>query len=37
MWPDFNEADLDGALEEFRHRERRFGGVPVVSIAAGAR
>jgi undecaprenyl diphosphate synthase len=39
MWPDFNEADLDAALEEFRHRERRFGGVPapVVSIAAGAR
>lgn len=39
MWPDFDEGDLDGALEEFRHRERRFGGVPVpvVSIAAGAR
>ena len=39
MWPDFNEADLDAALAEFRHRERRFGGVPapVVSIAAGAR
>jgi len=39
MWPDFNEADLDAALEEFRHRERRFGGVPapVVSIAAGGR
>jgi undecaprenyl diphosphate synthase len=28
MWPDFNEADLDAALEEFRRRERRFGGVP---------
>jgi len=39
MWPDFDEADFDGALEEFRHRERRFGGVPAatVSIAAGAR
>jgi undecaprenyl diphosphate synthase len=39
MWPDFNEADLDAALAEFRHRERRFGGVPaaVVSIATGAR
>jgi undecaprenyl diphosphate synthase len=39
MWPDFNEADLDGAIEEFRHRERRFGGVPVPddSIASGAR
>jgi undecaprenyl diphosphate synthase len=28
MWPDFDEADLESALEEFRHRERRFGGVP---------
>jgi undecaprenyl diphosphate synthase len=39
MWPDFDEADLEAAIEEFRHRERRFGGVPaaVVSIAGGAR
>jgi undecaprenyl diphosphate synthase len=29
MWPDFDEADLDAAIEEFRHRERRFGGVPI--------
>jgi len=28
MWPDFEAADLDAALDEFRHRERRFGGVP---------
>lgn len=28
MWPEFNEADLDAALAEFRHRERRFGSVP---------
>jgi undecaprenyl diphosphate synthase len=28
MWPDFNEADFDAALAEFRHRERRFGAVP---------
>jgi undecaprenyl diphosphate synthase len=28
MWPDFGEADLDAALEEFRRRERRFGAVP---------
>jgi undecaprenyl diphosphate synthase len=27
MWPDFDAADLDAALEEFRGRERRFGGV----------
>ena len=28
MWPDFEEADLEAALDEFSHRERRFGGVP---------
>jgi undecaprenyl diphosphate synthase len=28
MWPEFDEADLDAALEEFSRRERRFGGVP---------
>ncbi len=27
MWPEFNESDLDAALEEFYRRERRFGGV----------
>jgi undecaprenyl diphosphate synthase len=37
MWPDFDEADLDAALEEFRRRERRFGGVPATAalIASG--
>ncbi len=29
MWPDFGAADLEAAVEEFRGRERRFGGVPV--------
>jgi undecaprenyl diphosphate synthase len=28
MWPEFNESDLEAALAEFRHRERRFGAVP---------
>ncbi len=41
MWPDFDESDLDSAIEDFQHRERRFGGVPapapVVSIASAAR
>ena len=31
MWPDFDEADLEAALDEFNHRERRFGGVPETS------
>jgi undecaprenyl diphosphate synthase len=28
MWPDFDAADLDAALDEFHLRERRFGAVP---------
>jgi undecaprenyl diphosphate synthase len=28
MWPDFEASDLDAALEEFRGRQRRFGGIP---------
>jgi undecaprenyl diphosphate synthase len=28
MWPEFSEPDLEAALAEFRHRERRFGAVP---------
>ena len=27
MWPDFSADDLAAALEEFRHRDRRFGAV----------
>ncbi len=34
MWPDFAAADLDAALEEFKHRERRFGGVQTIASAA---
>jgi undecaprenyl diphosphate synthase len=32
MWPDFSETDLDLALEEFRRRERRFGGSPPMEL-----
>jgi undecaprenyl diphosphate synthase len=28
MWPEFDEHDLDAALDEFSRRERRFGAVP---------
>jgi undecaprenyl diphosphate synthase len=39
MWPDFDASDLDAALEEFRGRQRRFGGVPdttpALAIAGG--
>ena len=27
LWPDFSEKDLDKALEAFKLRDRRFGGV----------
>ena len=27
LWPDFNEKDMDEAIEEFCRRQRRFGGV----------
>jgi undecaprenyl diphosphate synthase len=36
MWPDFDQADLDSALEEFRRRERRFGGVPAIASQSAA-
>jgi hypothetical protein len=27
MWPDFGAEDLAAAVNDFRKRERRFGGV----------
>ena len=33
IWPDFVEADLAAALQEFRARQRRFGAIP--EAAAG--
>ena len=36
MWPEFNESDLDEALEEFSHRQRRYGGLPGTGEAARA-
>ncbi len=37
MWPDFDEADLEAALNEFSRRERRFGAVsePAVLLVGG--
>lgn len=31
LWPDFSEAELDRALDAYRHRSRRFGRVEVGS------
>ena len=35
MWPEFDEADLDAAVAEFHHRERRFGAVPALMVQSG--
>jgi len=37
MWPDFDEADLEAALDEFSRRERRFGAVsePAAHLVGG--
>ena len=32
MWPDFDIADFDTALDEFNRRERRFGEVPATNL-----
>ncbi len=37
LWPEFGEAQLDAAIEAFRERDRRFGGVKEAAPAlAGA-
>jgi undecaprenyl diphosphate synthase len=36
MWPDFDAGDLEGAVREFRGRERRFGCVPAIAAAREA-
>jgi len=28
MWPDFGPCDLQKAVHQYAHRERRFGGIP---------
>jgi len=34
-WPGFDEKWLEQALDEFAHRQRRFGRVPEAPNAAG--
>ncbi len=34
LWPDFGAADLAAAIEDFRRRERRFGGLAAPAAAA---
>jgi len=32
LWPDFTERELDAALDDYRRRERRFGGLTESSV-----
>jgi undecaprenyl diphosphate synthase len=34
MWPDFDAADLEAAVREFRSRSRRFGRLPQAAVIA---
>ena len=34
LWPDFGPEALGEAVDEFHHRERRFGGVPAAAAAS---
>ena len=34
LWPEFGEPQLDAAIEAFRQRDRRFGGVKEAASAA---
>jgi undecaprenyl diphosphate synthase len=34
LWPDYGEGDLRAALDEFRARERRYGGAEVDDVLA---
>ena len=36
MWPDFDEADLEAALHEFKQRNRRFGALPAALETSGS-
>ncbi len=36
LWPDFNRAVFQAALEEYSRRERRFGGIHAVELAVGS-
>ncbi|MBT9459117.1 MAG: di-trans,poly-cis-decaprenylcistransferase, partial [Burkholderiaceae bacterium] len=34
LWPEFGETQLDAAIQEFRQRDRRFGGVKTADAVA---
>lgn len=36
MWPDFDAADLAGAVRDYRSRDRRFGALPAKTARSAA-
>jgi undecaprenyl diphosphate synthase len=34
MWPEFGTSDFDSAVEEFRSRDRRFGGLSKAAVGS---
>ena len=32
LWPDFSEADIDAAIQAYRQRDRRYGGLAVEEL-----
>ena len=35
LWPDFDRAQFEMAIEEYRNRERRFGGLAAIEVGGG--
>lgn len=33
LWPDFSNADLEGAIKEYQNRDRRFGNLNAAEVA----
>jgi undecaprenyl diphosphate synthase len=32
LWPDFDETDIDAAIQAYRQRDRRYGGIPTEEL-----
>ena len=32
LWPDFDESDIDAAIQAYRQRDRRYGGIPTEDL-----
>jgi undecaprenyl diphosphate synthase len=32
LWPDFDDTDIDAAIQAYRQRDRRYGGIPTEEL-----